>query len=301
MRGRPYDEAMTAWLSIAAVALAVLLLLRALIWRGFRAPRLPEATTPPGGVQVVRVPTVRGRTLHGWWRPPAAPGAGALCLIHGWGANASVMLPLTEAYRAHDPRGVLVLTARGHGGSDDDTFASLPRFAEDLEAGLDWLTTRPEVCPTDIVLAGHSVGAGAALLVGSRRHDLAAVVALSPFAHPHLVMRAYLDRARIPWCPIGWLVSRYVERIIGHRFDAIAPMATAARQTAPATILHGTADAMVPFAQARLIRRRAPTVRLVTLPGVDHLGTGATEDIAAAMAAAISERARPATRVEAGP
>lgn len=274
-----------AWLAAALGVAALVLLVRAAIWRGFRAPHLPEDGGPaahglPGGA--VRLPTVRGRCLHGWWVPPAEGRRDALCLIHGWGANASVMLPLVAALRRRDGRGVLVLSARCHGASDDDTFASLPRFAEDLSAGVDWLRARPEVDPAAISVAGHSVGAGAALLCASRRDDLAGAVALSPFAHPRLVMRRYLEQARLPWCPVGWLVSRYVERIIGHRFDAIAPMATAARVRAPAVLLHGDADTVVPLAEARLIRR-ASGLPLVVLPGVDHLGSGAVDLIAEAV------------------
>ncbi len=280
-----------AWLLGGLGAAVFVGLLRAAIWRSFRAPRLAEDEGPsahglPGGA--ARLPTVRERHLHAWWVPPEIGRRDALCLIHGWGANASVMLPLVEALRRRDGRGVLVLSARCHGASDGDTFASLPRFAEDLSAGVDWLRERPEVDPEAVTVAGHSVGAGAALLCAARRDDLRGVVALSAFAHPRLVMRRYLAEIKVPWCPAGWLVSRYVERIIGHRFDAIAPMTTVARVGVPAVLLHGDADRVVPVAEARLIRRRGGA-RLVVLPGVDHLGTDAVEEIAEALAAALPD------------
>jgi dipeptidyl aminopeptidase/acylaminoacyl peptidase len=56
---------------------------------------------------------------------------------------------------------VLLLDARNHGDSDDDSFSSIPRFAEDLEQGLGWLARQPRIDPQRLFLLGHSVGAAA--------------------------------------------------------------------------------------------------------------------------------------------
>lgn len=65
----------------------------------------------------------------------------------------------------------------------------MPRFAEDLEHGLDWLLQQPDVDPRRLFLSGHSVGAAAALLVASRREGLAGVVSIAAFANPAEMMR----------------------------------------------------------------------------------------------------------------
>ncbi|SDG42420.1 alpha/beta hydrolase [Roseospirillum parvum] len=268
--------------------LAGLALGRAAVHLAFRAPRLAETDCPAdhglaGGP--VALPTLRGRTLRGFYIPPADTPGPAFCMIHGWGANASVMLPLAARLHGHDGRAVLLLAARNHGDSDADTFSSMPRFAEDLAAGLDWLKQRPEVDPGRLTVAGHSVGAAAALLCASRRDDVAGVVALSPFAHPNLVMRAYMERGHIPWTPIGRLISRYVEHIIGHRFDDIAPVATVRRIAAPVLIVHGRDDTVVPPWHAERIAENGPTARLVVLPGVDHYATDDLTPVADAIRA----------------
>lgn len=239
-----------------------------LIRRGLRAPRIADAATP-GGVawQAVEIPTVNRKILRGWWIP-SGDGAPALAVVHGWGGNAAMMLPLVDAL--HDAGyGLLLFSARNHGASDGDTFSSLPRFAEDLEHVFDWLRARPEVDARRVSLLGHSVGAGAALLVAARRREVAAVVSLSAFAHPEGMMRRWLRWKGIPYLPFGWYVLAYVQHVIGHRFADIAPQHTIARVACPVLLVHGSDDATVPVGDARdiLAAARPGLASLLLIPG----------------------------------
>jgi dipeptidyl aminopeptidase/acylaminoacyl peptidase len=256
----------------------------AAIRRGLRAAREDHVGTPGRlGLHAcdVRIPTSNGKHLFGWFIA-AAHVAPAVVVMHGWGANASLMLavaqPLHEAGFA-----VLLLDARGHGRSDDDGFASLPRFAEDIEHGLDWLRRHPGIDAARCAVLGHSVGAGAALLAASRRTDVAAVVSVSAFAHPGELLRRMLAQRRIPYTPVGWYVLRYVQHVIGHRFDDIAPVNTITRVRCPVLLVHGTEDRTVPFDDARriVVARAHRRVRLVALPGGHDIREAMTDRIGA--------------------
>ena len=238
------------------------------IRRGLAAPRVVETASPQGlPWREVRLPTVNGKRLFGWFIP-AGERAPALVVMHGWGGNAEMMLPL--AAPLHE-RGyaLLLVDARCHGQSDDDTFASLPRFAEDVEAALAWLAGQPEVDAARLGVIGHSVGAGAALLAASRRRDLRAVVSLAAFAHPAGMMRRWLASKRIPHWPLGAYILAYVQRVIGYRFDDIAPCHTIARVTCPVLLVHGLEDDTVPVDEARQIHaaRSSDAVELLLVPG----------------------------------
>lgn len=251
-------------LASAALALTTLLAARsgvhALILHRLRAPRLRHARTPADiglDARELRLPTANGKRLFGWFVAAAgdAPRP-AVVVMHGWGANAALMLPtvrpLVEAGIS-----VLLLDARCHGASDDEAFTSMPRFAEDMATGLDWLKRQAGVDGQRLALLGHSVGAAAALLCASQRDDIAAVVSLAAFAHPQEVMRRLLAEQRVPYAPFGWYVLRHVQRVIGHRFDAIAPVTTLPRVRCPVLLVHGRDDLTAPFSDAERLHALA--------------------------------------------
>ena len=151
--------------------------------RTMAPPQRPQPHTPRDlGLPEVEVEllSVTGTDLRGWLIPVGRP-APAVVVLHGWGANASLMLPLAAPLHAAGFH-ALFLDARNHGRSEHDDFSSMPRFAEDLEVALTWLAARDEV--TRIGVIGHSVGAGAALLVGSR-NPLPAATTGPPSPSPH--------------------------------------------------------------------------------------------------------------------
>jgi len=271
---------LTSALFLAAL-LAGLVGFNFILRRSLRAPRVREtASLAQHGLtgREIWLPTQRGKKLFGWLLPGLAnQPAPAVIVLHGWGANAEMMLPLARPLQAAGFT-VLLIDARNHGASDGDTFSSMPRFAEDLDAAIDWLKTQPEVIPGQIAVIGHSVGAAAALLSASRRTDLAGVISLAAFAHPAAMMRRWLAAKGLPYFPLGWYVLHYVEHAIGHRFDAIAPLNSITRVTCPVLLVHGADDSTVPVGDAHAIhaRRRSERVELLVLPG-EHDATDELE------------------------
>lgn len=245
------------------------------ILRGLRAPRLPHPNQPTdlglpaARVRTLSIPGPRGRGLFGWLVSP--PGdmrlpAPAVLVMHGWGANAAMMLPVVPALHAAG-FAVLLIDARCHGRSGAERFTSMPRFAEDIATGLTWLRAQPGIAADRLALLGHSVSAAAALLHAAERSDVRAVISLSAFAHPREVMRRLLAEKRLPYPVLGWYILRHVQRVIGAAFDDIAPLSTLPRVTCPVLLVHGRDDTTVPPGDAHRLQRVSDGARLLLVDG----------------------------------
>jgi len=256
---------------IAAVSIALLGLFPIVLHWVYRVPRLIETTTPesislPFSSQYL--PGPKSKRLFSW----LIPGKDKQCtviLVHGWGGNAQMMLPLALPFHEAGMN-VLLYDSRNHGKSDGDTFSSLPRFAEDLGSVIAWITQRDP--SQKIVVLGHSIGAAAAMLAASHRTDIDLVIGMSGFAHPNLVMRRHLDR---PWLPQWFkpLIMNYIQWVIGYKFDEIAPMNRIRYIRCPVLLVHGTEDSVVPISDMRLIEQNAPlegNVHVVSIEGAHH-------------------------------
>jgi pimeloyl-ACP methyl ester carboxylesterase len=284
-----------AGLGLAAACWGAGRLFHHALLRGLRAPRVPHdphgpyrpqgPQGPPAGgrrapipaLKALRLATGQGKQLAAWLAWPVPRPAGpvpAVLVMHGWGANASMMAPVVAPLQAAG-MAVLLVDARCHGDSDDERFSSMPRFAEDIATGLRWLRAQPGIDSQRLALLGHSVGAAAALLhvaglAGQGGDDdVRAVVSLSAFAHPQEVMRRWLAEHRLPYPVLGWAVLRHVQRVIGARFDDIAPLHTLAQLRCPVLLVHGRDDRTVPFDDARRLLQVARHGRLLAVAG-DH-------------------------------
>lgn len=245
------------------------------ILRGLRAPRVAHdlSHTHPGVtaecIRELRIPGASGKVLACWLVCPGGATARpwpAVLVMHGWGANAAMMWPVVPPL--HEAGfAVLLMDARCHGSSDDEAFTSMPRFAEDIAAGLDWLKRQPGIASDRLALLGHSVGAAACLLHASRRQDVNAVVSLSAFAHPREVMRGFLAEKRVPYPLLGWYVMRHVQRVIGARFDEIAPVNTIAQVRCPVLVVHGREDTLVPPGDAARLVKQSERAQLLHMDG----------------------------------
>ena len=271
-REHPVESFGVVALMVLVGAGMLLMAFHALIRWSLRAPRVRERLTPTTvglDYSEERIMTANKKELFAWFIPaPGSRTAPALVIAHGWGGNAEAMLPL--AGPLHRARYALVIfDARNHGRSDRDTFSSMPRFAEDIDHVVDWLKLQPGVDPSRVGVIGHSVGAAAALLAASRRHDLAAVVSMAAFAHPGTVMRRLLTTKRVPYVPLGWYILHYIQHVIGYRFDDIAPLNTVARVRCPVLLIHGIDDVVVPVADAQALydRRQGKLDRLLVVNG----------------------------------
>ena len=244
--------------------------------RKFRAPRLAHKRTPASlglKAEVVHIDAADGGNLFGWWIPAALNAriekAPTVIVLHGWGANASLMLDIAPWIQGLGFHG-LFIDARCHGFSSEADFTSMPRFAEDLESARAWAMARGDVNPLQVLAIGHSVGAGAVLLSASRS-SWAGVISLSAFAHPEDMMLRFMNEHRIPKRWVQPWVMRQVQGIIGARFDEIAPENTIRKVQCPVLLIHGADDQDVPVTEASRLMAKAPYGSLTrVIPGVGH-------------------------------
>jgi len=251
------------------------MLLRTLLLRLYRLPVRSVHQTPADldlDAHDVEFETVDGARLRGWFLPAAGTDDGAahpvVVVMHGWASAAEDLLPAAPAMVGAG-LAMLLVDARGHGRSDAAEFMSMPRFAEDLDAAVAWLREQPGVDAARIALVGHSVGAGAALLVASRDSRIAAVVSIASMAHPREMISRSFRGYRAPQTVVR-AALRTIEHTIGHRFDDFAPVHTIARIDAPVLVLHGLDDRTVPADDATRLAANNPSATLRFVPGADH-------------------------------
>ncbi len=258
-------------LSILVLLLAAIFLFPIALHLAYRAPRIKERTTPEQfGLPYSehRISTVKDKQLFAWWIR-AEQSCCTLIIVHGWGANAEMMLPLAQPFHQAG-MDVLLYDARNHGQSDGDSFSSLPRFAEDLSQVLAW--TKQNNPDHSVIALGHSVGAAATILAASHGADLDLVIGVSGFAHPRLMMNRHLNR---PWLPrfLRPLILNYVQWVIGFRFDDIAPMNRIPHVRCPVLLAHGSDDTVVPIEDMHRIVASATAerpVQVMAVAGAQH-------------------------------
>lgn len=234
----------------------------------FHPPRREIPNTPadfglPG--EDVWLDGPNGKRLHGWFIPVSGT-APAVVVLHGWGGNAGLMLPFAVPLRQAGFH-ALFIDARSHGMSESDDHSSMPRFAEDLDVAIDWLSARPDVQTVGVV--GHSIGAAASILSASRRNDIGAVAAVASFAHPREFMQSAKPLVLLPK-PLATAALRTIERVIGFNFDDMAPRNRVPLVTAPLLLVHGDQDRTVPISNLHEITERVPSAKVIVVHGAGH-------------------------------
>lgn len=199
--------------------------------------------------------------LSAWWYEADGP-APAVVLVHGYASKADDLRPVGPPLHATG-RHVLVLDLRGHGESvGDGRRAGPPELAGDVHAAVDWLVARDDV--TGVELLGHSMGGSIATIVAADRPDVDALVTVAAVADPTLT--------RIGFWP-AW-ISKVLLRGVARKYD-VDPTATfavnrLAAVVAPALLLHGTRDRIVPARHLEAFRVADPSRTYVRLDGAGH-------------------------------
>jgi uncharacterized protein len=218
----------------------------------FRATPLPadHRFRFPGDVVEVRIP-VDDTSLHGLYFS-AQNAKGAVLYLHGNGGTVDLWGAYGATYvsRGYD---ALIIDYRGYGKSEGyiDGEAQLHT---DMQAAYEFLKQRH---PEDrIVIVGRSIGTGLAARLASQNNPRHLILESPYHSLTEIVSQQF------PWLPVS-LLLRY-------------PLPThqwLPQVRCPITVVHGTADTVVPFASARKLVDAFPgKIELVVLEGAGHVG-----------------------------
>ena len=222
----------------------------------------------------VRYPTKNSRKLYGWWIPAQtekSKTAPTLILVHGWNRNVGRMMPYIKELH---PAGynLLVFDSRNHGSSDPDEFSSMPKFAEDIIASIDFLEKKPDLNLNNLGVIGLSMGGAATIYAASKDDRIRKMITVGAFAHPASIMKREIQKKHIPYFPFIWLFFNYVQYKIGTSFEAIAPINNIGKVKGNILLVHGELDDVVPLEEAKSMEQigNSTLVKLWAISGKGH-------------------------------
>ncbi len=263
------------WISLVVIPI-IIIGLPPVLGKLFFKNRVAPHRSDPGDLDIdfseVRIPTLNHRQLYGWWIEDSSTSPRpVIILIHGWGRNVGRMLPYIQnlVNRGYH---LVAFDSRNHGSSDPDNFSSMLKFAEDIEAVIQWVSQNPKVNGEKIGLVGLSIGGAASLYAAAHNHHVKATVTVGAFADPIAMMDMEFRKHHIPRFPLPWLMYRYLEYMSRKRIRTFAPINNISAIRGHVLLIHGTEDTTVPYGEAVRLRKAGDPNRteLWSLDGFGH-------------------------------
>jgi uncharacterized protein len=217
--------------------------------------RLASVASRENGIEEVRFKTPDGVTLHGWLKhPPATRSGQRFPLVIVFGGVRRETSWMIDRGDKPERWGWLFMNYRGYGLSGGEPSERV--LLEDARLIYDYVASRPDVDPSNIVVLGRSLGAYFAIALATTRPIRGAILA-TPFDS-----FAALGAERYPWLPIGLLLNG--------RYDAAS---LAPKIKVSALFVLAEHDDVTPMENgAALARAWGGPQRTVTLAGARHYG-----------------------------
>jgi pimeloyl-ACP methyl ester carboxylesterase len=230
-------------------------------------PRRPVVDPPDwGDATDTRIPAVDGRQLEVWRIEPDVPGRGIVLLSHGWGRNRDRMV---HRARIFGDRGytTVLFSARDHGNSDKRWFMNAFRFAEDMEAVMNWIGE-------PVILYGHSAGSGGAMIAAARNPErVRLLIAEGVYVHTREALLSLYRWVNPVFGKVfGPTILTLMNLIYRGGLTTYSPARLAPEIRIPVLIVHGENDTRFPAEYARRLVKyfSHPDVQLFVAPGAGH-------------------------------
>jgi uncharacterized protein len=238
---------------IVLIVVAFLILISAWgFYISIRPPKIHSSITPRDlrmEYENVSFETADGLTLRGWHIPAKKPNDKTVILLHGYPADKGNILPALAFLQ--DDFNLLLFDFRYLGESDGNYSTAGAKEVEDLLAAIRFLKTR---AITEVGVWGFSMGGAVALMAIEKTPEIRAVVAESSYAS---LSEMALQLFRIPVVnyPIAYLIGFWAKLLLGIDVRDVSPAERIRNSAIPILITHSSADAVIPFSQARLLQQ----------------------------------------------
>jgi len=269
-------------LIITAIYLTVTLFFAYVV---LQVPRQPVQDPPDWGrVTDSRIPAADGGGLEVWRIDPQVPSRGIVVLAHGWSRNRDRMVKRARLFGEMGFTTV-IHSARDHGQSSRNHFMNAAKFAEDIEAVLNWIGE-------PVLLYGHSAGAAGAVIAASRNPGKVSVLFLEGcYARTKEALRSLYRNYNLMFGILfGPMIVLWMDIFYRFRMDQVSPVRLAPRLDIPVLLIHGENDRNFPLHHAWRLRDSFPAGRaaLFVAKGADHSSSSLTPEYPAAIRAFVN-------------
>jgi pimeloyl-ACP methyl ester carboxylesterase len=271
---------MTIVYILGAVGLLYLTLTLYLTYVVQQIPRHPVKDQPDWGrITDTRIPTVDNKSLEVWRIEPDGESRGTVVLAHGWGRNRDRMVARARLFGRWGFTTVMH-SARDHGNSSPCRFMNAVKFAEDIEAVLDWLQE-------PVILYGHSAGAGGAIIAASRDSGRIKLLFLEGcYAYTREGLLSLYRWVNIFFGVVfGPIILFWMNLFYKNQLDSYSPARLAPSVRVPVMMIHGEADRRFPLAFARTLRQqfKPGQSQLFVAKGAGHSDSSTTDGYSGAV------------------
>jgi uncharacterized protein len=242
-----------AILRVVVIIVSVLIVIS--LW-GFytsiRPPKIISSISPRDlkmDFEDVSFRTADGLALRGWYIPSVKRTEKTVILLHGYPADKGNILPALAFL--HDDFNLLLFDFRYLGKSEGSYSTAGAKEVEDLLAAIQFLKGRGI---TKVGVWGFSMGGAVALMAIQKASQIRAVISESSYAS---LSGMTFELLRIPVLnyPIAYLVGLWAKLFLGIDVRDASPADRIRNTTIPILLIHSSADAVIPFSHARLLRQ----------------------------------------------